>query len=75
MDIAVDAFFSALFYVVCGAFMGALVGWSLTYLWCHPEPESVAPPRIIESDEEYIKRVLAWKELQVSSEQAQRDTW
>ena len=58
MDILVTIMVNAFFYVFCGACIGGLVGWSLTYLWCHPEPkESYVPsdPR-------------TWAELQVNTQ-------
>lgn len=57
MDILVNVMVSTFFYVVCGACVGAVVGWSLTYLWCHPEQ---TPPRIVDSTDP-----RTWAELRV----------
>ena len=39
MDIVWGVFLNALFFVLCGFCAGALVGSSITYLVCHPEPD------------------------------------
>lgn len=43
-------------------------------VWLRNDKAKKEPPRVVESDSEYIKRVLAWEELDVSSEQAQRES-